>query len=123
MYKVRIFMREMLARDTMTRIELNEAEFNQAADATLAHIEQALEAADLDFETPADGILEIELDDGSKIIINRHGVARELWVAARSGGFHFMPVVDGWADTKSGEPLYAKLAALVALQGGGTIRF
>ena len=115
-------MHEMLARDTMTRIELNEAEFNQAADATLAHIEQALEAADLDFETPADGILEIELDDGSKIIINRHGVARELWVAARSGGFHFMPVVDGWADTKSGEPLYAKLAALVALQGGGTIR-
>ena len=123
MYKVRIFMREMLARDTMTRIELNEAEFNQAADATLAHIEQALEAADLDFETPADGILEIELDDGSKIIINRHGVARELWVAARSGGFHFMPVVDGWADTKSGEPLYVKLAALVALQGGGAIRF
>lgn len=123
MYKVRIFMREMLARDTMTRIELNEAEFNQASDATLAHIEQALEAADLDFETPADGILEIELDNGSKIIINRHGVARELWVAARSGGFHFMPVVDGWVDTKSGEPLYAKLAALVALQGGGTIRF
>lgn len=123
MYKVRIFMREMLARDTMTRIELNEAEFNQAADATLAHIEQALEAADLDFETPADGILEIELDDGSKIIINRHGVARELWVAAKSGGFHFMPVADGWADTKSGEPLYAKLAALVALQGGATIRF
>ena len=123
MYKVRIFMREMLARDTMTRIELNEAEFNQAAVATLAHIEQALEAADLDFETPADGILEIELDDGSKIIINRHGVARELWVAAKSGGFHFMPVLDGWADTKSGEPLYAKLAALVALQGGATIRF
>ena len=123
MYKVRIFMREMLARDTMTRIELNEAEFNQAAVATLAHIEQALEAADLDFETPADGILEIELDDGSKIIINRHGVARELWVAAKSGGFHFMPVADGWADTKSGELLYAKLAALVALQGGATIRF
>ncbi|MBT9591601.1 MAG: iron donor protein CyaY [Thiobacillus sp.] len=116
-------MREMLARDTMTRIELNEAEFNQAADATLVHIEQALEAADLDFETPADGILEIELDNGSKIIINRHGVARELWVAARSGGFHFMPVADGWVDTKSGEPLYAKLAALVALQGGGSIRF
>lgn len=123
MYKVRIFIREMLARDTMTRIELNEAEFNQSADATLAHIEQALEAADLDFETPAEGILEIELGDGSKIIINRHGVARELWVAARSGGFHFMPVADGWADTKSGETLYAKLAALVALQGGATIRF
>ncbi len=116
-------MREMLARDTMTRIDLNEADFNQAAEATLAHIEQAVEAADLDFETPADGILEVEFDDGSKLIINRHGVAKELWVAARSGGFHFMPVEGGWVDTKSGEALYAKLVELVALQGGGSIRF
>lgn len=120
---MRSFMREMLARDTMTRIDLNEAEFNQAAGATLAHIEQVLEAADLDFETPADGILEVEFDDGSKLIINRHGVAKELWVAARSGGFHFMPVEGGWTDTKSGEALYAKLAELVGLQGGGSIRF
>ena len=107
----------------MTRIELNEAEFNQAASATLAHIEQALEAADLDFETPADGIIEVEFDDGSKIIINRHGVAREIWVAARSGGFHFKPQDGGWVDTKSGEQLYAKLTALVALQGGGPVHF
>ena len=116
-------MREMLARDTMTQIESSEAEFNQAANATLAHIEQALEDADLDFETPADGILEVEFDDGSKIIINRHGVAREIWVAARSGGFHFKPQNGGWVDTKDGTPLYDKLAALVALQGGGPIHF
>jgi len=111
-------MREMLARDTMTEIE-----FNQATAATLAHIEQALEDADLDFETPADGILEVEFDDGSKLIINRHGVAREIWVAARSGGFHFKPQNGGWVDTKDGTPLYDKLAALVALQGGGPIHF
>lgn len=116
-------MREMLARDTMTGIELNEAEFNQAAGATLAHIEQVLEDADLDFETPADGIIEVEFDDGSKIIINRHGVAREIWVAARSGGFHFKPQDGGWVDTKSGEQLYTKLTALIALQGGGSARF
>lgn len=117
-------MREMLARDTMTKTDSSEADFNQAVTATLAHIEQVLEDADLDFETPADGIIEIEFDDGSKIIINRHGVAREIWVAARSGGFHFKSQDGGWVDTKDGETLYAKLAALVALQGGGTaIRF
>lgn len=116
-------MREMLARDTMTRIELSEAEFNQAAAATLAHIEQALEDADLDFETPADGVLEVEFEDGSKIIINRHGVAREIWVAARSGGFHFKPQNGGWVDTKDGTPLYDKLAALLAAQGGAPVRF
>ena len=120
----RSFMREMLARDTMSRIELDEAGFNQASGATLAHIEQVLEDADLDFETPADGIIEVEFDDGSKVIINRHGVAREIWVAARSGGFHFMPVAGGgWVDTKDGTPLFDKLGALVALQGGGTVRF
>ena len=120
---VRIFMREMLARGIMTRSESGEAEFNQAAATTLARIEQALEDADLDFETPADGILEVEFDDGSKIIINRHGVAREIWVAARSGGFHFKPLDAGWFDTKSGEPLYDKLAALIAAQGGVMVRF
>jgi CyaY protein len=116
-------MREMLARDTMTGIGLNEAEFNQAAAATLARIEQVLEDADLDFETPADGIIEVEFGDGSKIIINRHGVAREIWVAARSGGFHFKPQEGSWVDTKDGTLLYDKLVALIAAQGGGAVRF
>ncbi len=102
---------------------MSEIDFNTAAGATLARIEQALEAADLDFETPADGILEIEFDDGSKIIVNRHGVAREIWVAARSGGFHFKPQDGGWVDTRDGTPLFEKLAALIAAQGGGTIAF
>ena len=98
---------------------MDEAEFNQSVDVALSRIEQGVEAADLDFETPADGILEIEFDDGSKIIINRHGVAREIWVAARSGGFHFKQQGGAWVDTKSGEDLYAKLSALIATQGGG----
>ena len=36
-----------------------------------------------------DGILEIDCGDGGKIIVNRHVPNREIWVAARSGGFHF----------------------------------
>lgn len=113
------------ARDgstTMNPNEMTEADFNQASAAVLARIEAAIEAADLDFETPADGILEIGFDDGSKIIVNRHGVAREIWVAARSGGFHFKPQAGGWVDTKDGTPLFDKLAALIALQGGA-VRF
>ena len=102
---------------------MDEAEFNQSVEAALSRIEHGIEGADLDFETPADGILEIEFDDGSKIIINRHGVAREIWVAARSGGFHFKSQGDVWVDTKTGEDLYAKLATLVAAQGGGVAKF
>ncbi len=116
-------MREMLARDITMQSESNEADFTKAVDATLTRIEQVLEDAELDFETPADGIIEIEFDDGSKIIINRHGVAREIWVAARSGGFHFKPQDADWVDTKSGESLYDKLAALIAAQGGVMVQF
>lgn len=118
----RSFMREMVAR-TMNPNGMTEADFNQASAATLARIEAAIEAADLEFETPADGIIEIEFDDGSKIIVNRHGVAREIWVAARSGGFHFKPLDGDWVDTKEGTLLFDKLAALIVAQGGGPVRF
>jgi CyaY protein len=50
-------------------------------------------------------------------------VAREIWVAARSGGFHFKQQAGDWVDTKDGTPLYDKLVALIAAQGGGTARF
>ena len=70
---------------------MDDKEFNTIADATLARIDAALEAcdADIDSQLAAGGVLEIEFDDGSKIIVNRHGVAKEIWVAARAGGFHF----------------------------------
>lgn len=111
-------MREILARDIMTEIE-----FNQLATATLAHIEACVEAAEVDFETPADGIIELAFDNGSKIIVNRHGPAREIWVAARSGGFHFKRDGDTWIDTRDATPLYTKLASLIALQGGDSVSF
>lgn len=102
---------------------MTEAEFLAATKAVLARIEAAVEAAGLDFETPAEGILEIAFDDGSQIVVNRHGAAREIWVAARSGGFHFRPEAGQWVDTRDGTPLYQKLAGLIAAQGGGAVAF
>ena len=102
---------------------MDDKEFNRLAEATLARIEAALEASngDLDFELKAGGVLEIEFADGSKIIVNRHGVAKEIWVAAKSGGFHFRHVGDSWADTRDGTELFAKLSALASLQAGEPI--
>lgn len=99
---------------------MNESEFSALADAMLARIEQGLEAcgADLDFELAAGGVLEIEFADGSKIIVNKHAVAREIWVAARSGGFHFRYDGSDWRDTRDGEPLLAKLSRVVSEQAG-----
>lgn len=99
---------------------MNETEFAAAADAMLARIEHALEVsgADVDFELAAGGVLEIEFADGSKIIVNKHGVAREIWVAARSGGFHFRFDGARWCDTRDGEELLAKLSRLASGQAG-----
>jgi CyaY protein len=102
---------------------MTETGFIAAADRALAVIGEALDAAldesavDLDWSLN-DGILELECGDGSKIIINRHVPNREIWVAARSGGFHFRPRDERWVDTRSGEELGAALGALMLAQAG-----
>lgn len=103
---------------------MDDKEFAQQAEVALAAIEQALEdcGADLDFELAAGGILEIEFADRSKIIVNRHAVAREIWVAARSGGFHFRHDGIRWIDTRDGVELFARLSELVSAQSGETVR-
>ena len=102
---------------------INDSEFAAAADRTLAAIgaalDAALEASDVDLDWSLnDGILEIECEDGSKLIVNRHVPNREIWVAARSGGFHFRPRDGTWRDTRSGDELGAALGALVRAQAG-----
>lgn len=103
---------------------MDDKEFNALADAALARIDAALEAcdADLDFELAAGGVLEIEFADGGKIIVNRHGVAREIWVAARAGGFHFRWDGDSWRDTRDGTELMAKLSELASQQAGEPVK-
>jgi CyaY protein len=93
---------------------MNETEFDAVAEATLDALERSLDAAGIDCERKPGGVLELEFDDGSKIIVNRHGAAREIWVAARSGGFHYRREGDAWRDTRSGAELFEALSALVS---------
>src|SRR5829696_6339748 len=95
---------------------MNESDFEAQAGATLTALERALEncGEELDFELKDGGILEIEFDDGAKIIVNRHGAAREIWVAARAGGFHFRWDGSAWRDTRDAAELFDKLAGLLS---------
>jgi CyaY protein len=101
---------------------MNESDFEVQASAALEALERALEQAELDFERKGDGVLEIEFEDGSKIIVNRHGAAREIWVAARSGGFHFRWDGSAWRDTRNGTELFAALSELISGQLGRGFR-
>jgi CyaY protein len=76
---------------------------------------------DADVERKEGGIVEIEFADGSRMVVNRHGAAREIWVAARSGGFHFRWDGGAWRDTRDGSELFAALSRLVSAQSGQAV--
>lgn len=107
---------------------MDEKAFLDLADAEMARLERVLESAlaaagvDADLESKPGGILEIEFDNGSKIIINRHQAAREIWVAARAGGFHFKPQDGAWLNTRDGEALSVLLSRVVSEQAGAPVR-
>lgn len=104
---------------------MDDREFGERAEVALSHIETVLEMAGdgLDYELAAGGVLEIEFDDDSKMVINKHAIAKEIWVAARSGGFHYRWNGTNWVDTRSGEELMGQLSALVSAQAGMPIQF
>lgn len=94
-----------------------ESAFVAATERVLRAIGAALDASDSDVDwSENDGVLTIECGDG-RIIVNRHVPNREVWVAARSGGFHFSAHGGGWRDTRSGEALSFVLQRLLKEQG------
>lgn len=103
---------------------MNDADYEQAVSDTLRRIEQAVEhcGADIDFEMSGD-ILTLEFSNGSKIIVNKQGAVRQLWVAARSGGFHYNwdAASRQWRNDQSGVELFAELSRLVSEQASTTV--
>lgn len=102
---------------------MNDSEFLDLADQVLDRIQNALDDAGIGEPALNEGVLEIEFDDGAKVIVNRHLPNREIWVAARSGGFHYRYDGARWLDTRSGDELFASLAVLVRLHSGEPFDF
>jgi CyaY protein len=102
---------------------MNPSEFESLTDTMLERIAQALEesAADCDCEPKGSGVLQLEFADGSRIIVNRHAAAQEIWVAAKAGGYHFRWNGSAWVDTREGSELLAALSKLVSEQSGRAV--
>lgn len=102
---------------------MTEQEFLKHLDRILARIEDAIDGCDVDVESSRSGnVLELEFDDGSKIVINGQTPMREIWVASRSGGHHFRHDDGRWVDTRSGDELFTSLSRWVSAQGGSPVQ-
>jgi CyaY protein len=97
---------------------MTENEFNKLADDVFEHIEHTLDQSDEDIDYDNnDVVMEIEFGNGNKIIVNRHVPNQEIWLAAKSGGFHFAFREDGWMSQRDDSELFTQLTTLFAEQG------
>ncbi|MEZ8367568.1 iron donor protein CyaY [Vibrio cyclitrophicus] len=86
---------------------MNETEFHQLVDIQMQNIEEAIDEseADVDYEVTGN-VMTLEFENRSQIIINRQEPMREIWLASKSGGFHFKLIDDKWTCSKTGMELF-----------------
>ena len=100
------------------------ADFIAKTDQLLQSIEDHLDQSDIDFDSQlSDGILTITFENRSQIIINRHAVNQEIWVAAKAGGFHYRWNGHAWQDTRNNTLLHNDLAQHIRQQSGEVFNF
>ncbi len=107
-------------------MSLSEARFHDLVDATQESVEDIFDDSglDLDLENSA-GILTVRFANGSQLIISRQVPIRQLWVAARSGGFHFDydSTSNRWICDTSDELLGEMLARITLEQAEEAVEF
>jgi len=102
---------------------LSDSEFHRRAQEVLAAIEATLDRWLQDDEIDIDshrsgGLLELELPGGSKIVVNTQPPLHELWLAARTGGYHFRLIGEQWIDSRGGGEFFAMLSREISAQAG-----
>ena len=111
---------------------IDDKQFHQLGSNLLQSIEVALEAADdqldldLDVERQGGNVINIRFRDKSVIVVNTQPPLHEIWVAARSGGYHYRwagtmntPL---WLDTKTGRELLSDLTEFASAQAGQAVK-
>lgn len=105
---------------------MNESEFNQRVDATLEAIEEVLDEGETDLDyLISGGVLTIICENKSQIILTRQAPISQLWVATRTGGYHFDYDVEGdqWVLDSDGTPLSTLMNREFAAQAGEELVF
>ena len=110
---------------------IDDKQFHQLGSNLLQSIEVALEAADdaldldLDVERQGGNVINIRFRDRSVIVVNTQPPLHEIWVAAKSGGYHYRwagtLAAPLWLDTKTGRELLTDLSEFASAQAGQAI--
>ncbi len=103
---------------------MEDAIFDNIARTELQAIEDGL--ADIDPDdvevSVSDGVLRLDLRDKTRIVINAHRAAKQIWMAAVSTAWHFDPSADGrWRAGRTNEELRHTLAKVVHQRIGVTL--
>jgi CyaY protein len=117
--------------ENLTAETIDDKQFHQLGSNLLQSIEVALEAADdaldldLDVERQGGNVINIRFRDRSVIVVNTQPPLHEIWVAAKSGGYHYRwagtLATPLWLDTKTGRELLADLSEFASAQAGQAI--
>ena len=110
------------------RENLSDAAYLREAHAVLASVEATvdrwLQEDRIDIDSArTGGLLELSFPNGSKLILNTQPPLRELWLAARAGGFHFRQVDGRWLDTRSQREFFEALSTCASQQAGMDLVF
>jgi CyaY protein len=114
--------------DTLDVTPLSDAEYTARSHALLAHVEATLDrwlqddVVDIDTHRTG-GLLELSFPNGSKIVLNTQPPLHELWMAARSGGFHFKFSKGVWRDTKDHREFLEALSRCASEQSSKELTF
>ncbi|MDF7675377.1 iron donor protein CyaY [Neisseriaceae bacterium ESL0693] len=101
---------------------MNESEFLQYSDQLFDHIEDELDTGGWDLDTEISGnVLTIEADNGEQIIVNRHMANQELWIAAKSGGYHFAYQQGQWLSTRDQHTFFNVLNQVLSQASGEAV--
>src|SRR5262249_24613801 len=103
---------------------MDDASFDRVARDELHQLEDAFSDIDPDEVevSTSDGVLRLDLRDGTRIVINSHRAARQIWMAAISSAWHFDPAADRvWRASRTGDELRPTLARLLRERIGLTL--
>ncbi|QFU21125.1 iron donor protein CyaY [Shewanella eurypsychrophilus] len=104
-------------------MSITDSQFHQLADEMFQSIDEAIEYAideqDADVDIDASGnVLQLEFEDGSKIVINKQEPLHQIWVATKFGGYHFSYVEGKWVDSRNGTEFMPFVLESIQKQSG-----